>query len=327
MPKEVLPNLFRIQIPLPGSPLKTVNSYVVKGEDRNLIIDTGLNRIECETAMLDGLREIGVDLKKTDFFISHVHADHYALISRLVTGENRVYFNGPDAEILRNEGLWEVAVSYAGRNGFPENLLRDALHNHPGYKYAPDWVPEFTLLAEGDVLQAGEYRFACIETPGHTPGHLCLYEAQKKLLVSGDHLLIDITPNIQCWTEGNDPLAGYLASLDKVSRLDVELVLPGHRRLFSHHRERIEELKAHHRHRAEEVLAILSDGPCTAFAVASRMTWDIKCDSWDLFPVAQKWFATAEAISHLRYLENQGRIRRDLHDGGIRYKRIVNTEY
>jgi glyoxylase-like metal-dependent hydrolase (beta-lactamase superfamily II) len=319
MPREVLPNLFRIKIPLPDNPLKTVNSYVVRGNPRSLIIDTGLNRIECQDAMLDRLRHIGVDLSRADFFITHVHADHYALLPKLVGGANRVYFNGPDAAIIKDQGLWDAVISYAGRNGFPEDLLHDALRNHPGYKYGPEWIPEFILLQQDDHIEAGDYSFRCIETPGHTPGHICLYEPAKKVLVSGDHLLIDITPNIQCWREGVDPLKSYLQSLDKIRGLEVDLVLPGHRRLFNDHRQRIDELKQHHHRRAAEVLTILSKKPGTAFEVASQMTWDIKYDSWELFPVPQKWFATAEALSHLRYLENQGRVRRHSQDGLLRF--------
>ena len=70
-------------------------------------------------------------------------------------------------------------------------------------------------------------------------------------------------------------------------------------------RERIDELKQHHELRIAQIMSILNQKPdLSAFEVASKMTWDIEADSWDDFPVAQKWFATGEAISHLRYLEN-----------------------
>jgi hypothetical protein len=105
-------------------------------------------------------------------------------------------------------------------------------------------------------------------------------------------------------------LKHYLASLDKVAGLQVDLILPGHRRLIRNHDARIAELKQHHAHRLNEVLAILGGGPLNAFQVAARMTWDIKADSWDAFPVAQKWFATGEAIAHLRYLEEEGKLAR-----------------
>ena len=90
----------------------------------------------------------------------------------------------------------------------------------------------------------------------------------------------------------------------------MDQVLPGHRRLIGDHRVRIEELKRHHAQRLAEVLAILKNGPLAAYEVAGHMTWDIRCDTWDDFPVLQKWFATGEAISHLRYLEEEGRIER-----------------
>ena len=75
-------------------------------------------------------------------------------------------------------------------------------------------------------------------------------------------------------------------------------------------KERIQELKHHHQKRLDEIISILEKGRKNAFQVASRMTWDIIYDSWDLFPVTQKWFATGEAIAHLKYLEEKGIIRK-----------------
>jgi glyoxylase-like metal-dependent hydrolase (beta-lactamase superfamily II) len=147
---------------------------------------------------------------------------------------------------------------------------------------------------------------------------MCLYEPREKAFVAGDHILNDITPNIQLWSDDRNPLEEYLASLDKVSKLDIELVLPGHRSFFRNCRERIEELKQHHQKRLDEIISILKKGEKHAFQVASEMSWDILCDSWDLFPVSQKWFATGEAIAHLKYLKEKGVIR-----GDLRRQRIV----
>ncbi|NIS59551.1 MAG: MBL fold metallo-hydrolase [Proteobacteria bacterium] len=311
MIEEVLPNLVRIEIPLPGSPLKSLNSYVIKASDRNLIIDTGLNRRECLGAMQAGLRQLDVDLGETDFFITHLHADHFGLVSRLVTNTSKIYFNRPDTEIMKTWGGWESMLDYASMNGFPENELRAALHGHPAYKYSLEWIPDLSILGDGDTIRIGDYRFKCVETPGHTRGHTCLYEPTRKILVSGDHILNDITPNIQCWSDQGNPLKNYLASLDKVYELGVNLVLPGHRRLFRNYKERIQELKRHHKKRADEIRLILGRGSRNAFQVASEMTWDIDYESWNLFPPAQKWFATGEAIAHLRYLEERGMVFRE----------------
>ena len=83
MIEEIQPSLFRLEVPLPNSPLKFLNSYVVRSSARNLIIDTGLNRKECLDAMQGGLKQLDIDLAKTDFFITHLHADHFGLIFRI----------------------------------------------------------------------------------------------------------------------------------------------------------------------------------------------------------------------------------------------------
>ena len=310
MCEEILPGLFRNKIPLPGSPLKYLNSYIIKDSEKSLIVDTGLNRKECLDAMHKGLTTLGVDLSKSDIFITHLHADHFGLVSKLATDTTHILFSRPEKELMESWEGFGAMVEYAARNGFPEDELESALDKHPGAKFGADWIPELKILDDGDRIDVGDYHFKCVTTPGHTLGHICLYEPDKKILLAGDHILIDITPNIQCWSDTANHLKDYLASLDKIGQLDIDLVLPGHRRLIDNPKARIEELKNHHAHRLDEVLGILEKGPQSAFQTAAQMTWDIDCESWDQFPVAQKWFALGEAISHLRYLEEAGRIAR-----------------
>jgi len=177
-----------------------------------------------------------------------------------------------------------------------------------------------TLLREGDQIQIGSYSLRCVETPGHTRGHMCLYEPQAKIFFSGDHILNDITPNISLWSENDDPLRQYLRSLDKIIPYDIEWVLPGHRTVFRNHRRRIEELKEHHEIRTAEAASILAKGSQTAYEVASQMSWDIDCKSWDDFPLPQKWFAGGEAMAHLQYLQGQGKVVRELTGGKARFR-------
>lgn len=312
MIEQILPNLYRIEVPLPRNPLQAVNCYVIKAKGQSLIIDTGMNRKECMDVMSAGLKELNVDLKKADFFITHLHADHLGLVSSLATDTSTIYFNEADAAIINSTDYWQKAVNLARINGFPEDELERAIKNHPGYKYSSRGQLDFHILKEGDTISIGDYLFECIETPGHTKGHMCLYEPSKKLFIAGDHILIDITPNISLWSNEENPLNEYLASLDKVYNLDVKLVLPGHRGTFNNHKQRIQELKHHHQTRANEVLSILRKGNQNAFQVASQMSWDMPYESWELFPIPQKWFATGEAIAHLKYLEEKGKIRREI---------------
>ena len=312
MIEEIIINLYRIEIPLPQSPLKAVNSYVIKNSERNLIIDTGLNQEECMNAMQTGLKELGVDLRKTDFFITHLHPDHLSLVSNLITDTSTIYFNQPEADRLKAGFLWDDFVSFARLNGYPEKEIEAVGNSHPGFKFRSKENLVFHILKEGDTISIGDYAFRCIETPGHTRGHMCLYEPNKKIFVAGDHILNDITPNIQLWSDEWNPLKEYLASLEKVYGLDIELVLPGHRSIFRNCKERIQELKHHHEKRFDEIISILEKGSKNAFRVASQMNWDIIYDSWDLFPVLQKWFAIGEAIAHLKYLEEKGIIRREM---------------
>ncbi len=321
MVEEIAKDLFRIKVPLPETPLKYLNAYAVRSPERSLVIDTGLNHADCLHALQTGLGRIGIDPARCDYFITHLHTDHFGLITRLATDDTRVYFNRPEAEIIENWQGFGPMLDYIGRNGFPLARLKAALAAHPGSKFGSDWVPPLQMLAEGDLIWSGDYTFECIETPGHTLGHTCLYEPARKLFIAGDHLLDGITPNIQCWAEGRNPLQQYLASLAKVRPYDVDLVLPGHRRLFSRFRDRIDELIAHHRNRLEEVLTILAQKPRSGYDVAARMSWDIQAPDWASFPVAQQWFATGEALAHLRYLEAEKKIQRQVKDGLVQFER------
>ena len=312
--EQILPNLYRIIIPLPNSPLKDLNSYVIKAENRNLIIDTGFNRDVCYEAMEKGLRALEIDLSKTDFMLTHMHSDHTGLVSRLLTDTSKVYISRIDSKVFNENIDWQAMIDYALHNGFQLEELIKAAESHPGFKYSPKRIPEFTLLEHDSIIEMGDYTLRCILTPGHTQGHICLYEKEKQLFFSGDHVLYDITPHIESWSYEVNSLENYMQSLDKVINLPVKLVLPGHRNLFADLKGRIDELKQHHEIRANEVLEVLGKNTMSAYDIAAEMTWDIDCENWEQFPVAQKWFAVGEAIAHLLYLESKGQIKRNKGD-------------
>jgi len=318
--EAIRPNLFKLEIPLPNNPLRALNCYVVVAAERNLIIDTGMNRHECREAMQKGLKELDVDLSNTDFFITHMHADHSGLISYLATDNSKVYCSKPDADVINSKGNWEEMLSYAHLNGFPED--ESAIAKHPGFRYGNQTPVDFSIVSEGSTITVGDYIFECVETPGHTKGHLCLYEPHKKLFIAGDHILYTITPNISLWSDNGDPLSDYMQSLDKIYNFDIELVLPAHRRLFADHHQRINELKQHHNRRADEIVSVLVKGSQNAFQIASQIKWDLSYQHWDQFPTPQKWFATGEVIAHLRYLEQKGIVGRAKEEEKLIFYRI-----
>jgi glyoxylase-like metal-dependent hydrolase (beta-lactamase superfamily II) len=201
MIEEILPELHRVVVPLPGNPLKEINSYVLTSSDRNLIIDTGMKRPECQEVLEAGLDQIGVDLERTDFISTHLHADHAGLISTLIRNGSRAYMGGLDAQVMKIDFAHLTKTiplsEYAIRSGFPAEEVRASLHNHPGNKYSGQRVVDYVPLEGGESFEVGAYRLEVVATPGHTNGHISLYEPEKKIFFSGDHVLGDITPNIQ----------------------------------------------------------------------------------------------------------------------------------
>ncbi|MBS7626395.1 MBL fold metallo-hydrolase [Candidatus Bathyarchaeota archaeon] len=307
MIERVTSNIYMVKIPLPQSPLKATNSYIIKGEDRNLIVDTGYNLPECKAALLQGLRELGVSLDVTDIFITHMHPDHLDLVWSLQSDSSKIYLSKPDLETVKLSDWWEENRHLFSRiSGLPEDVLQEIIDRHSPRKFHQGKAPEFTTVEDGDEIKVGDCLLQCVETPGHSKGHMCLYEPEKKILICGDHVLNDITPNIALWQYEWNPLEKYLDSLDKVLGFEVERALPGHRSLIRDFKGRVMELKSHHQERLREILSLLDYHGKDAFRIASEMSWDMTYESWDQFPATQKLFATAEALSHLKYLDDKG---------------------
>src|SRR4030065_1163264 len=122
MPEEILPHLYRLQIPLPRSRLKALNAYLIKDGERSLLIDTGMQLEACRREMLSQLHKLNVDLQKTDFFITHMHADHMGLLTELAGPASKVYFNAPEAAMIgcgqdERAKRWQKVHDYSLANG------------------------------------------------------------------------------------------------------------------------------------------------------------------------------------------------------------------
>jgi glyoxylase-like metal-dependent hydrolase (beta-lactamase superfamily II) len=318
---EIANRLYAVKVRLVGNPLRDLNSYVFAGKERSLLIDTGFNQSECLEDLRAGISGLGLDMDKTDILATHCHADHSGLIGAVVTEHSRVFMGARDKAILENR--WSDKESYKKdfvrrflSEGYPADKIEYAYQNNPAAKLAAMKPYAMTGVNDGDVIQAGDMALTAIDTPGHTPGHMCFYEPNEKIMVLGDHVLFDITPNITAWNSLPNALWHYLESLKKIKRYDVALPLPGHRERSRPMNERIDELFAHHDRRLAETLRVVAENPgISGYAVASRLTWSIRAKNWEDFPVAQKWFAVGEALSHLDYLVEAKKIRRTMHDG------------
>jgi glyoxylase-like metal-dependent hydrolase (beta-lactamase superfamily II) len=310
MVEEVLPGIFRVKVPLPNNPLKYTNSYFLLSGGKCLVVDTGFNVDESYDSLATAMQKLkGLGVSEFEFFSTHLHADHMGLIGRF---SSSIWMSSVEAEWIKAmsrepRSYWVKVVEFYVKNGLPMEVARLMLKLHPGVRYVYRWDLDFRKLDDGDTITVGGFSLQCILTPGHTPGHMCLYDADKKVLFSGDHVLFDITPNIS-WMPGfKDPLNEYVKSLEKLLSLDVELVMPGHRGLGNDLRKRVRELKDHHERRLQEALTAL-DRPKTAWEVAPSISWDIEVKDLNKLPVTQKWFIIGETIAHLEHLLNKGKI-------------------
>ncbi|MEA5002521.1 MAG: MBL fold metallo-hydrolase [Christensenella sp.] len=317
------PSIYKIDVPLPNSPLKVLNAYVFPEADRPLIIDTGFNRPECLTALMEGLSELSIDLTKTDLFLTHLHGDHTGLAVKLAEKGCTIYMNPTDHAIfkdMRSGAGFDYLSKVFFREGFPQAELDLQSSNNHAIIYMAESTFDAHPVMDGDILNFAGQEFKAITTPGHTPGHTCLYLPKASTLFLGDHVLFDITPNITIWPGVQDSLANYLESLKKIVEYPVLLPLPAHRNNMLDLLTRVRQLEEHHGHRLQETLTVVQTNPgLTAYEIASRMTWSMRGKKWPEFPVGQKWFAVGETIAHLEYLTHRQRIERRTIKSLVRY--------
>lgn len=308
------PDIYTIPVVLPNNPLKNLNCYVVKTPEENLVIDTGFNQPECLSALSEGLKELDIDMNRTTLFLTHLHSDHIGLTNHIATEQTHIVIGSVDYDYLKtqhDENFWPWMEEKFYREGLSRDLIELQRKVNPARAYAPEYLFDAETVSDNDILSIGNYTFRCLWTPGHTPGHTCLYMEKEKILFCGDHILFDITPNITMWRGIEDSLGNYLESLKKIKSLDISLALPAHRKNDMDVYERIRQIEEHHDRRIHQTLSIIREEPClNACQIGARMTWSMRGKNWEEFPIQQKWFAIGETISHLDYLLKRGLITR-----------------
>lgn len=323
MVEKILKNIYRIEVEMPKNPLRAVNCYFIRGDESDLLIDTCFRRDECRQALDAGLAELGSDPSRRDVLVTHLHADHSGLANEYVGKDRRIYMSETDLSVLQRMVAGGVGLDMRQRmleEGFPRAALDESYATNPAGTMALEHVgSNFHPLADDEEIRVGSHTLRTVLVPGHTPGNAMFWMEREKVMFTGDHVLFDVTPNIMAWPDMEDSLGSYLQNLQRSLEYPVELALPGHRKPGDYH-ERIQHLLHHHAQRVDEALFVVQENPgLNAYEIAGRMKWKIRADSWETFPVIQKWFAVGECLSHLDYLQAQGKLARRMQGDCWRY--------
>jgi len=309
--------LFMVKTPLIGL-VNHVNTYVIKTDDESLVIDAGPDFFLSLATLRKNMKKLNLSLDKSLFIATHEHRDHIGAAQRLAV-ESKVYvgYNELRALLHGRERVKEV-LAFAVENGFPEHLAKGIVRLTLGARSKN--LPELVPLRDGEVLKLGHYKLKCVETPGHTRGHVCLYDQDSGVLLCGDHVLGDITPNISSWGYEEDSLSAYLLSLKRVCDLSPSLVLPGHGRPLKDLKRRVKELVHHHEERLLEIVRILEGRSGDAYWISSKVGWKTQYTSWERMPILHKWLAFGEALAHLNFLTKLGAVDRKVVRGRTIYQ-------
>ncbi len=330
---EIMKGIYHIKVPLPETRLNHVNAYLLEGTDGNLLIDTGWNTPEAFTTLKQELLVNGFQIKDITYIaVTHLHPDHYGLAGRIkqISGAT-VAMGEKDAAMLDQRyfnvsPLLESMTQFLEAAGIPKfDLAQLSMASMPAREFVVPCKPD-QLLGSESTIEMEPFEFKVIMTPGHSPGHVCLYEPNREYLFTGDHVLPDISPNIGLHPQsGENPLGDYLNSLQSLSELEVKFVFPGHGGIFSGLTQRIEALFGHHKEREWEIMKSISKGQKTAYQIAQEIPWMPSGDKANFKRLSpfDKRLAVLETLAHLQHLVMEGKVTKNTKDKIDYYESLV----
>jgi glyoxylase-like metal-dependent hydrolase (beta-lactamase superfamily II) len=311
-----VPGVYLLPVTIPIPALQSVNVYAFDLADGSLgLVDTGWDDDESWHSLVKGLAGIGRSVADVSVVaVTHAHPDHIGLAKRIQDVScARILLHEQEHARLGREGSGTRSYVAAAREAFRRwGIESDQIEEWIGAKsgvLVRSWDVETVPVRDGELLDFPGWRLRVVWTPGHSHGHMCLYEEIHRLLFTGDHVLSRITPGIGVHpAESGDPLSEYLTSLERVARLDIVHALPGHETAFDDVPARVSELRAHHRARLHEIVAVVEGrAEPTTWEVASRLTWSRPLAG--VAPAARR-LALLETQAHLVHLERNQTLNR-----------------
>jgi len=311
---EVVPGVYRIPLPLPFDGLRAVNAYAIESDGGLVMIDSGWLLEATQNQLERSLAKIGAGFGDiTRFLVTHIHRDHYTQ----AIGLRRIY--GMKVALGAEEkhsldlvlGKDPYAMSpqagrlvRAGAQQLMEQMAQAGMQPPPrdaGYEEPDEWI------ASGQIYELGGRRLEAIATPGHTRGHVVFADEEAGLLFAGDHVLPHITPSISLEAAPQElPLHDFIESLLLVRRMPDLALLPAHGPVSPSVHARVDELLDHHDARLSAMLAVLADGPRTAYQVAEAVRWTSRGKRLTELDLMNQMLAVGETLSHLDLLVARG---------------------
>jgi glyoxylase-like metal-dependent hydrolase (beta-lactamase superfamily II) len=307
--ERVLPGVFRLRLPLPWPGVPHCNAWAVLAAGGFVLFDTGMHQPDSLAQLERALAMCGLRLEQTRLVVcTHAHSDHYGQAASVVERAGCELWMHPNYEHMKRmaedpDAVLARRLEVARQSGVPEEPLRRyaAERGSRSSGIAALIEPDRPLLP-GVVIETDVGEWTVQETPGHAPSHVCLFQPERRLLISGDHLLGRISLYFD-YGYTPDPVGEFLDSLEKVERLGARLCLPGHGRTFTDvhahirgNRELVEE-------RLRSVLAALAQGPLTAFAIVPHVYGE------SLSAENAHWLLS-KILAYLTHLEATGEVRR-----------------
>jgi glyoxylase-like metal-dependent hydrolase (beta-lactamase superfamily II) len=307
--ETVLRGVYRLRLPLPWPGVPHCNAWAVAADDGFVLFDTGMHQPDSLENLERALAMCGLRLEETRLVVcTHAHSDHCGQAPIIAERAGCEIWMHPSHELLNNmvedpEAVFARRLEVARQSGVPaEPLQRYAQERKPGQTGFAGVIEPARALLSGVTVQTALGEWTAYETPGHSPSHVCLFQPERRLLISGDHLLGRISLYFE-YGNSPDPVGEFLHSLDVVQRLGARLCLPGHGRTFADAHAHIEGNRKLVHERLDSVSAALEKGPLTAFEIVPHVHKDALSEQ------NAQWLLS-ETLSYLTHLQALGRAQR-----------------